>query len=80
MDSGGGGQQQQPTNTSTTTSNIPDWAIPYATRSLGKTEALTDINQNPYQTYQGNRVADFNPLQNQAFSNVSGMHDQRRNW
>ena len=63
----------QPTNTSQTTSNIPDWAIPYATRNLGKAEALTDINQNPYQTYAGNRVADFNPLQNQAFSNVAGM-------
>lgn len=72
MDSGGG-QQQQPTSTSTTTSNIPDWAIPFATKNLGKAEALTDINQNPYQTYQGNRVADFNPLQQQAFSNVSGM-------
>ena len=66
-------QQTQPTHTSTTTSNIPDWAIPYATRILGKAEALTDINQNPYQTYAGNRVADFNPLQQQAFSNVAGM-------
>ena len=66
-------QQQQPTNTSQTTSNIPDWAIPSATKNLGRAEALTDINQNPYQTYQGNRVADFNPLQNQAFTNVAGM-------
>ena len=63
----------QPTSTSQTTSNIPDWAKDYATRNLGKAEALTDINQNPYQTYQGNRVANFNPLQQQAFSNVSGM-------
>jgi len=63
----------QPTSVSQTTSNIPDWAIPYATRNLGKAEALTDINQNPYQTFQGNRVADFNPLQNQAFTNVAGM-------
>ena len=62
-----------PTNTSQTTSNIPDWAIPYATKVLGNAQNLTDINQNPYQTYQGNRVADFNPLQNQAFSNVAGM-------
>ena len=63
----------QPSSTSQTTSNIPDWAIPYATRNLGKAEALTDLKQNPYQTYQGNRVADFNPLQNQAFTNVAGM-------
>jgi len=63
----------QPSSTSQTTSNIPDWAIPYATRNLGKAENLTDIKQNPYQTYAGNRVADFNPLQNQAFTNVAGM-------
>ena len=62
-----------PTSTSQTTSNIPDWAIPYATKVLGNAEALTNINQNPYQTYQGNRVAGFNPLQNQAFGNVAGM-------
>ena len=70
---GGGSSSAQPTSTSTTTSNIPDWAIPYATRNLGKAEALTDINQNPYQTFQGNRVADFSPLQQQAFTNVAGM-------
>jgi len=63
----------QATSTSQTTSNIPDWAIPYATKLLGNAEALTDAPTNPYQTYAGNRVADFNPLQNQAFSNVAGM-------
>jgi hypothetical protein len=66
-------QSSQHTNTSQTTYNSPDWAIPYATKMLGKAETLTDINTNPYQTYGGNRVADFNPLQNQAFSNVAGM-------
>jgi len=72
---GGGGSSApaQPTSMTTTTSNIPDWAKDYATRNLGKAEALTDINQNPYQTFQGNRVANFNPLQNQAFTNVAGM-------
>ena len=72
----GGGSSSppaQPSSTSQTTSNIPDWAIPYATRNLGKAEALTDINQNPYQTYQGNRVAGFSPLQTQAFGNIQGM-------
>ena len=72
---GGGGDSTptQPTNTTQTTSNIPDWAIPYATKQLGLAEALTDTTKNPYQTYAGNRVADFNPLQNQAFTNVAGM-------
>jgi len=73
---GGGSQQQpqqQPSSTSQTTSNIPDWAIPYATKNLGQAEALTDINQNPYQSYQGQRVADFNPMQQQSFSQIGGM-------
>jgi len=63
----------QPSSVSQTTSNIPDWAIPYATKNLGRADALTDINQNPYQQYQGQRVADFSPLQNQAFNNIQGM-------
>lgn len=72
---GGGGDSapSQPSSTSTTTSNIPDWAIPYATKNLGKAEALTDINANPYQTYQGNRVADFSNLQKQAQGDIAGM-------
>jgi hypothetical protein len=37
---------------------------------LGKTEALTDINQNPYQAYGGERIAPFNPNQQLAFQNA----------
>jgi hypothetical protein len=37
---------------------------------LGKTEALTDINQNPYQSYGGDRIAPFNQNQQQAFQNA----------
>jgi len=62
-----------PTSQQVTQSNIPDWAIPYATQNLGKAQALTDTAQNPYQQYQGQRIADFNPLQQQAFSNVASM-------
>ena len=69
----GGDSSAQPTSTSQTTSNIPDWAIPYATKTLGSAEALTDIKQNPYQQYQGNRIADFSPLQQQAMTNIGGM-------
>jgi hypothetical protein len=47
--------------------------MPYATETLGKAKALTDINQNPYQQYQGNRIAGFNPLQNQALNSVQNM-------
>jgi hypothetical protein len=38
---------------------------------LGQTAALTDINQNPYQQYSGQRLAGFTPMQTQAFSRIS---------
>ena len=41
---------------------------PYAEALLGKVEALTDIEYNPYQQYQGDRFAQFTPLQQQAFA------------
>ena len=62
-----------PTSTQVTQTNIPDWAKPYAEKTLGQTAALTDLTQNPYQQYQGQRVADFNPLQQQTFQNVANM-------
>jgi hypothetical protein len=74
---GGGGQAPAPTNTSTSQTTIPEYAKPYMERLLGKTEALTDISQNPYKMYQGGdpnaRVAAFDPMQTQSFSNISGM-------
>lgn len=74
---GGGGSSSPapsaPTTQTVTQSNIPDWAVPYATQLLGKTQALTDISQNPYQQYQGPRIAGFSPLQQQAQSNIAGM-------
>jgi hypothetical protein len=40
---------------------------------LGQTQALTDINQNPYQTYGGERIAAFTPMQARSFQNVANM-------
>jgi hypothetical protein len=40
---------------------------------LGKSEALTDINQNPYQAYGGQRIAGFNPMQERVFQNVANQ-------
>jgi hypothetical protein len=40
---------------------------------LGKTAALTDINQNPYQPYQGQQVAGLSPLQQQAMGSIGGQ-------
>ena len=62
--SGGGSGSQ----TSTQVQDVPDWAKPYAKEGLGKAAALTDITQNPYQTYDQSRQAGFTDLQNQAFT------------
>ena len=62
-----------PSSQTVTNTSIPEYARPYVERMLGKTEALTDINQNPYQTYGGKRIAEFSPMQQQAFSNVGSM-------
>jgi len=64
---GGGGGSSQPANTTNVqTAELPEWARGYAKDVLAKGQALTDISQNPYQTYGGERVAGFSDLQNQA--------------
>ena len=65
---GGDSGPPQPTSTSTTT--IPEYAKPYAERTLGKAEALSDA---PYQTYGGERIAASTPEQQAARQAVAGM-------
>jgi len=67
---GGGGGSPAPAQQTVTQTSIPEYAAPYVQTMLGKTEALTDINQNPYQSYGGERIAGFNPNQQQAFQNT----------
>lgn len=67
----GGGQQQSPVTQQTQISDIPGWARGYAKDVLARGQALTDINQNPYQAYGGNRVAGLSDLQQQAIKTVS---------
>jgi len=67
---GGGSPPPQPTNTTQTTTTIPQYAKPYVERMLGKTEALTKA---PYQAYGGQRVAEFNPLQQQSFEAAQNL-------
>lgn len=69
--SGGGGGGQPAQQTSIT--ELPEWARGYAKDTLAKASALTDINQNPYQTYGGNRIAGFTPLQQQAMTEAGNM-------
>ena len=74
---GGGGGSAPPSNTTSTqtqTAELPDWARPYAKNVLAKGAALTDINQNPYQQYGGNRIAGFSPLQMQSFQGAANMN------
>lgn len=58
-----------PANTTQqTTQELPEWARGYAKDLLAKSAALTDISQNPYQTYGGERTAGFSNLQKEAFA------------
>jgi len=49
---------------------------PYAQTMLGQAAALTDTEMNPYMQYQGQRVAQFSPLQNQSYQNAALMRSQ----
>lgn len=74
---GGGGSAPAPapaaTTQTVTNTSIPEYARPYAETLLGKAQAVTDTSQNPYQQYQGQRTADFTPMQQQAFQRVGEM-------
>ena len=70
---GGGGGGNEPAQTQTQISELPDWAKGYAKDTLAKSAALTDVNQNPYQTYGANRIAGFSPLQQQSQQNAANM-------
>lgn len=61
-------------NVSQTT--IPDYARPYVEEMLGQARALTDLSQNPYMQYEGQRFAQFTPLQQQSFENAAMMVPQ----
>lgn len=49
---------------------------PYAEDLLGQAQALTDTSYNPYMQYQGERVAQFSPLQQQSYENAALMQTQ----
>jgi hypothetical protein len=68
-DDGGSAPPAQPSSV-TQTQDLPDWAIPYAQEVLGKGSALSNA---PYQAYQGERIAQFTPLQQQAFQGATNM-------
>jgi len=57
---------------------LPEWAKPYGKDILAKGAALTDINQNPYQTYNQERLAGFSPMQQQAMQGAAGMQPSQQ--
>jgi len=67
------GGSSQPTSQSVTQTSIPEYARPYVESMLGKTAALTDVNRNPYMQYQGERFAQFTPLQQQSYATAATM-------
>lgn len=60
----------QPTGQTITQTSIPEYAKPYVERILGKAEALTGQQ---YQPYQGQRTAGFDPMQLQAQQAVANL-------
>ena len=58
------------TSVTTQQNAISAYAQPYVENLLGKTQALTN---EPYQTYPGQRTADFTDLQNQAFQGAGQL-------
>ena len=64
-------EQLQTINQTQTT--IPDYAKPYVEDLLGQAQAYTDPNARPYMQYMGDRVAQFTPLQQQAYENAGLM-------
>jgi hypothetical protein len=57
---------------------LPEWAKPYGKDILAKGAALTDINQNPYQTYNQERLAGFSPMQQQAMQGAAAMQPSQQ--
>jgi hypothetical protein len=70
---GGGGGSQPANTTQTVTQELPEWARGYAKDALSKAAAITDVSQNPYKTYDANRIAGFSPMQQQAQTGAQNM-------
>ena len=65
--------EPQISQVSSTQTTIPDYARPYVEDLLGQAQAVTDTSANPYMQYMGERVAQFSPLQQQAYEGAQGM-------
>jgi hypothetical protein len=62
-----------PTSVTQNTVGFAPEIAPYAQQVLGQAAALTDTSTNPYMQYQGERTAQFSPLQQMSFDNATLM-------
>lgn len=62
-----------PTQVTETQMGFAPQVQPYAEALLGQAFGLTDTASNPYMQYQGERQAQFTPLQQQSFENAALM-------
>ena len=62
-----------PTQVTQTNYGFAPEVAPYAQDLLGQAAALTDTSTNPYMQYQGERTAQFSPLQTQSYENAALM-------
>ena len=63
----------EPTQVTQTQYGFAPEVAPYAQTLLGQAQALTDTGANPYMQYQGERTAQFAPLQQLSFENAATM-------
>lgn len=66
----GGSSAPQQTEVTQTTTNLPEYAQPYFTRLLGRTEYES---LNPYRTYTGQRLAERSPLAEQVAARQTAL-------
>jgi len=62
-----------PTQITQTNYGFAPEVAPFAQQLLGQAQALTDTSTNPYMQYQGERNAQFSPLQQQSYQNAALM-------
>jgi hypothetical protein len=62
-----------PTQITQTNYGFAPEIAPYAQSLLGQAQALTDTEYNPYMQYQGERLAQFSPLQQMSYDNAALM-------
>ncbi len=67
---GKGGSAPQPTTQTVQQSNIPEYARPYFEDIMTRGTTASNVE---YQPYQGQRVAEFTPMQQQAFQNIENL-------